>query len=243
MKLSRILPAVSATLLLATACASETYEHVPIDILYRSTATTGMEFTLSDGETLELQQFGIAIGFTRIHLCEESERASAWNPLRFFTIPQAYAHSPSTPTSSGIPVILSTDLPADRNEDLVSAALKPVPGKTVCNVEVQLLNADDDAHMVGFFPEIEGHASGAVFNDVFVGRPAGPSAKFPVEPPLVIEGEIQFTITLDDEDWQREIAHLETKAFPNMQDLADALQDAAMDALRLDITQHVPADD
>lgn len=243
MTLSRILPAVGATLLLATACASETYDHIPIDILYRSTATSGTDFTLSDGEPLELQQFGIAIGFTRIELCDKPETASRWNPLKLLQSTDAHAHSPSTPTSSGIPVILSTDIPADSNEDLVRSALRPVPGNDICHVKVQLLNSDDDAHMLQFFPQIEGHASAAVFNEQFIGSFAGRPVTFDLDPPLRIAGDIQFTISLEDEDWQREIAKLEAKKFNTAQDLADALQDAAMAALRFDVTQHVPAGD
>lgn len=243
MKLSRIVPTACATLLLTAACSSETYENVPIDIVYRSTATAGLEIPLRDGHTVTVQQAGIAIGFTRIHLCDDQDLAMRWNPLRFLALPVAHAHSPSTPTSSGIPVILSTDLDDTQQEDLVASALRPVPNVSICSVEVQLLNADDDGHMFSFFPEIEGYASAAIIDGELVGSFAGKSALFSLDPPLRTEGEIRFEISLLDENWQHELSSLHADELADVQALSDALQDAAMNALRLDLVQHLPANE
>lgn len=243
MNILRLLPAASATLLLAAACSSETYDNVPIDVSYTSNAAANFSVTLADGSEHLVEQFGLAIGYTRIELCEDDAHASRLHPSRWFALPVAHAHSPSTPTSSGIPVILSTLSDDDAPyEDLIEAALRPVRGGDVCAVEVQLLNSDHDAHMLEYFPEIEGCASAAIIDGDKICTQAGPPVRFPVDPPLHMDGEIQFRITLDEEAWQTNLDALAFEDIADTKNLGDALQDAGMDALRFEYAQHIPAE-
>lgn len=244
MKTARIFASLSTVLALATACGSDTYDYVPVDVLYKSTATGGFDVTLADGKPVHVEKFGLAIGFTRIHLCEDTTVASTFGDfrLRDLLVPIAHAHSPSTPTSSGIPIILSTE--AVGTEDLVEAALRPVRGVEVCAVEIQLLASDDDAHLLEFLPEIEGAASSALIDGEWIHSGAGRSRTFPIDPPLVIDGEISFHVTLDGDLWEtkRNISPSQDESLDSLQSAGDALQDAAMDSLILNTLQHIPAD-
>lgn len=237
----RVLGTLTLLFVLSVACSSETYEHIPIDITYVSDAKAGFDVALADETTVHVEQFGLAIGYTRIHLCDDSHATRLQRPFQIFSLPVAHAHSPSTPTSSGIPVVLSTDLPDKQNQDLIAAALRPVPGVEVCSVEIQLLKSDHDAHMLEFFPELEGHASAARIDGTVVGSLAGPPVIFDLKPSLRIQGEIRFEVRFDNAAWQQEIASLDGQ-MRDAQALADALQDAAMAALRFDLVQHIPAD-
>lgn len=242
MKIAPILTSLGAVVVLATACGSDTYDYVPVDVTYKSTATGGFDVTVPDGETVHVQKFGLAIGFTRIHLCEETSGASAFEHfrLRNLLVPTAHAHSPSTPTSSGIPIILSTE--AFDVEDRVEAALRPVRGVEVCEVEIQLLAADDDAHLLKFLPEIEGAASSALVDDEWVHSGAGPSRTFPIDPPLKMDGEIEFTVTLDGGLWEAN-RNIPPSKLDSLEALGHALQDAALDSLTFEYVQHIPAAD
>lgn len=245
MKIARILTNLGAVVALATACGSDTYDYVPVDVTYKSTATGGFDVTLADGETVSVEKFGIAIGFTRIHLCEETTNASAFENfrLRNLWMPIAHAHSPSTPTSSGIPIILSTE--AVDVEDHVEAALRPVRGVEVCEIEIQLLAADDDAHLLEFIPQIEGAASSARIDGEWVHSGAGRSRTFPVDPPLIMDGEIEFHVTLDGDRWEteRNISPSKDESLESLQSAGNALQDAAMRSLKVDVIQHIPPAD
>lgn len=217
----------SCTLLLAAGCVNESYDGVPVDLRYQSTIESGFEFELDGGEVVEVGAFGIAIGFTRVHECAETTE-KPWASLGRWFVPIAHAHSPSTPTSSGIPIILSTQ---DQREDLVPAALRPVRGQTFCALEVQLLNADDDAHMLDALPEILGTASTAEVDGQWVRSAAGTSRRFELATPLLIEDGLSFKIALTQERFAQEVASIQAVATP--QELSDALQDAALRALTL----------
>lgn len=243
MKIIRTLTSLVAVVALATACGSDTYDYVPVDVTYKSTATGNFDVTLADGNTVHVEKFGLAIGFTRIHLCEERIQASAFERFHLHNLlmPIAHAHSPSTPTSSGIPVILSTE--AVGTEDVVEAALRPVRGVEVCEIEIQLLASDDDAHLLEFFPQIEGAASSALIDDEWIRSGAGRSRIFPIETPLVMDGEIEFHVTLDGDLWEthRNISPSADESLESLQSAGDALQDAAMKSLTVDVIQHIPA--
>lgn len=236
----KLLSATGATLLLAVACSNETYDNVPVDVLYTSDATADFTVTLADQEDYHVSQFGIAIGHTRIELCPETETAQRWNPLRLLAMPIAHAHSPSTPTSSGIPVILSTlDQDADSAafQDLVDAALRPVRGVDVCAVEVELHHSDDDAHMLENFPEIEDCSVAAVINDTLVCNAEEPVVRFPVDPPLHMDKDVQFRITLQNDAWQTNLNAIAFEELSDVDALLTELQHAAMDAITFSYAQ------
>lgn len=214
-----------ASMLFTAGCVNESYDGVPIDLLYQSDMKADFSVILEDGEEVRVSAFGIAIGFTRLHACPETQ-ASVWQRVQDFVLPSAFAHSPSTPTSSGIPVVLST---RTHEADIIRGGLRPVRNERFCSVEIQLLNADDDAHLVDAMPEILGSASAANFNNLWHTSAAGPSRHIPLVPPLEASNEQRLEIRLSDELFQQELIELVAPA--TTADLGHALQDAALRAL------------
>lgn len=225
------LTAASCTLFLSAACVNESYDGVPVDLRYQSTIDAGFEFELDAGELVTVDAFGISIGFTRVHVCED-KALSPWARWSHWLVPVAHAHSPSTPTSSGIPIILSTE---QHSEDLVRAGVRPVRGTEICSVEVQLLNADDDAHMLADLPEILGTASTARIDGQWFRSAAGTSRRFELVEPLLIEDGLTLSVGLPQTGFAAEVASIQD--VETAQALSDALQDAAMRALTLEIHQ------
>lgn len=214
---------------LTSACVNETYDGVPIDLSYSSTMRPSFVF----GEAT-VDAFGIAIGFTRIHSCEpDDDPTLPWaRRIQSLLFQDAHAHSPSTPTSSGVPVLLATS--DEDSYDLVSAGLRPPRGETFCSVEVQLLAADDDIHLLHLLPEIVRHASIAQFGDDWVAAAAGSSRVFVLDAPLVPALGQTLHIALEDATFQAELALIDTDGLSKQQ-LSEALQDAAVDALTLQL--------
>lgn len=224
-----------AALLSTTACVNESYDGVPIDVSYTSTIQPDFQVELPNDQSSVVEAFGIAIGFTRIHHCAADGTAPSVPWVQRWSerlIPLAHAHSPSTPTSSGIPVILSTE--AHGTTDRVTAALRPVRGERFCRVEIQLLAADNDAHLLEYLPDIETHASIARIDGEWVGAAAGPSRVFKLESSLVIEDGLHFRVELHNEDFQAAVAALELGS-DAPEHLSEQLQDAALNALQVHI--------
>lgn len=228
---TRLTATALAALTLTSACVNESYDGVPIDLSYSSTLRPGFEF---GGATVDA--FGIAIGFTRIHACESDEDPTVpWaQRLRGLLLQDAHAHSPSTPTSSGIPVLLATS--DSDSHDLVSAGLRPPRGGSYCSVEIQLLAADDDTHLLDRIPEVLRHASIARLDGAWVGAAAGRSRIFVLDDALIPAPGQTLHIALDHAALQAELALVDAAGM-NPQALSEALQDAAMDALTLQVMQ------
>lgn len=190
----------SGALVLATsvACTSETYDAVPVDALYAPFGQPPVVVSNGD-ETLELTTMSVAFGLTRLIECEDDEGLSATRALRQWLadtmLPTANAHSPSTPTSSGTPVVLQ--LHTDRDV-MVASALRPVRGARFCAVTILVEPADEDARGLERAPEMLNRSVSAT--GLLNGEPfqASVTARFErtlvLDPPLVADESVTLVI-------------------------------------------------
>lgn len=231
MKYLNVLLIFLLAIVLVFGCSTERYDGVLVDIEYYSTANGDFKLLRANDSSIHIDEVGIAIGFTRIHLCDQrSDPTIRQIGLLRWLVPTAWAHSVSTPESSGIPVILST---TGHTPSIVNAALEPFRGVDVCQVEIQLLNSDHDAVMLEDMPEIEHYASMALIDGEWVGAYAGPSRFFDLEPPLRMEEDMTFYIGFDDDKWQQEIkaAQDARSTAHSREEVAQQLQSMALRSL------------
>lgn len=219
-------------LIFGSSCTNEHYDDVPIDINYHASANGDVHLTSTDGrEDVPIGDVGVAIGFTRIHLCDE-HFFPGLSHLQRLIVPEAHAHSPSTPTSSGIPVVLST---AGHAPAYVPRALSPPRGITVCSVEIQLLNADNDILLLDDMPNIVGAASVAQIRGEWIQSLAGPSRTFDLDAPITIDHPLLFDLHLDQQQWEQELQAM-APVPDDPQHIGDMLQDAVLRSLILTIS-------
>ncbi|MBC8212101.1 MAG: hypothetical protein H8E21_13655 [Gammaproteobacteria bacterium] len=94
------------------------------------------------GDTITLTKAYLVIASTTIETsCDASFSVNASDFLNFF-IPQAQAHTSSTPTSTGTPYVINL-LDAD-NVQASIGALSP-PAASYCGADIAILAADNDA--------------------------------------------------------------------------------------------------
>lgn len=205
------LSACALALLATAACSSETYDGVPLDVRY--TGSGASPTVASNDETsIELTTLRYAIGVTHILECPEASARATVFPRQLaqrvgdWLWPAAWAHSPSTPTSSGTPVVVSV---APNSDVTVERALRPVRGKRFCAVRILVAPADDDAIGLADDPAMEnrslhaiGQVDGAPFDLVIARRHERTIAL--TEPLVVEDGAMLFVETaIEDiaEEW------------------------------------------
>mgnify|MGYP007011825516 CR=1 FL=1 len=196
----------------AGGCGGTSYDAADFDVVLTAAgADTGsLQVTLADGGELVIEQLVVAVETVGLRACVElsARRVTdvARGGLAWLISPSAHAHSPSTPTRSGVPLVLDV-LSAER--PVAERALRPPTGNVHCGVDVGYRAADDDAIGIDVHPEQEGYtlrASGRISGpglpgegtwDVTTSMRADARADFAEAFTFTGEGEVVVTVDRD----------------------------------------------
>ncbi len=142
-----------------------------------TTTTTGKQFVNDQGVSIELTSAYLTLSEMNLRTdCSVSPFARLLDAVYELVVPVAHAHTESTPTKLGTPLVVNLLNPD--NEELEFGHFSPAPGN-YCGITVHMHPADADARnlpttisMIGLVLHIEGNYSVSV---------SGPQIAFTVD--------------------------------------------------------------